>query len=70
MKFSTILLLTILTVIAGVEPAFAQTDTIFATYTYTMGDDDTKSDARQLCFLYAKRECLEKAGTFNMIELG
>jgi len=47
----------------------AQTDTIYASYTYTMGDNDTKSDAKQLCFLYAKRQCLEKAGTFVQSEL-
>jgi len=55
--------------VAGSNFAFAQTDTVFATYTYTMGDNDTKSDARQLCFLYAKRQCLEKAGTFVQSEL-
>ena len=69
MKYSTFFLLIILTLTVGIEPATAQTDTIFATYTYTMGDNDTKSDARQLCFLYAKRQCLEKAGTFVQSEL-
>ncbi len=58
-----------ISIIAGFRPVFAQTDTIFATYTYMMGDNDTKSDARQLCFLYAKRQCLEKAGTFVQSEL-
>jgi fructose-specific phosphotransferase system component IIB len=69
MKSSAVILIAGLGVVAGICPSFAQTDTIFATYTYTMGDNDTKSDARQLCFLYAKRECLEKAGTFVQSEL-
>ncbi len=69
MKTLTIVLLVGICVVTGFHPAFAQTDTIFATYTYTMGDNDTKSDARQLCFLYAKRQCLEKAGTFVQSEL-
>ena len=49
--------------------AFAQTDTVFATYKYVMGDNDTKSDARNLCFLNAKKLCLEKAGTFVQEQL-
>jgi len=49
--------------------AHAQTDTIYAEYKYTMGDNDTKADARQLAFLYAKRLCLEKAGTYVTGEL-
>ena len=31
---------------------------------YVMGDNDTKNDARQLCYLQAKRKLLEKAGTY------
>lgn|GEM_PF-2680902 len=45
-------------------PLFAQVDTVQATYKYIMGDNDTKTDARNLCFLYAKKLCMEKAGTF------
>ncbi len=48
---------------------YAQTDTIFAEYKYIMGDNDTKADARQLAFLYAKRLCLEKAGTYVTSEM-
>ena len=29
-----------------------------------MGDNDTKTDAKRICFLEAKRQCLEKAGTY------
>jgi hypothetical protein len=39
-------------------------DTIYASYQYLMGDSDTKTDARQISFLEAKRLCLEQAGTF------
>lgn len=39
-------------------------DTIYATYRYIMGDNDTKTDAKRICFLEAKRQCLEKAGTY------
>jgi len=42
----------------------AEVKTITATHTYIMGDNDSRNDARQLCFLEAKRKVLEKAGTF------
>jgi len=29
-----------------------------------MGENDTKNDAKRICFLEAKRRCLEKAGTY------
>ena len=29
-----------------------------------MGDNDTKNDAKRICFLEAKRLCIEKAGTY------
>ncbi len=29
-----------------------------------MGDNDSKNDARHMCFIEAKRKVLEKAGTF------
>jgi hypothetical protein len=37
---------------------------IYASYKYTMGDNDTKNDARRICFLEAKRLAIEKAGTY------
>jgi len=64
MKTLTIILLAGICVIACFHPAFAQTDTIFATYTYTMGDNETKADALERCILYAKKKCVEQAGTF------
>ena len=33
-------------------------------HTYVMGDNDSKSEARRLCYLEAKRKLLEKAGTY------
>lgn len=43
--------------------ATATVQTISATHTYVMGDNDSKNDARRICFLEAKRKVLEKAGT-------
>ena len=43
---------------------FAEVQTITATHTYILGDNDSRNDARQLCFLQAKREVLEQAGSF------
>ena len=37
---------------------------IYASHKYTMGDNDTKNDARRICFLEAKRLAIEKAGTY------
>lgn len=31
---------------------------------YTLGDSDTKSDAKKIAFIEAKRLCLEKAGSY------
>jgi hypothetical protein len=39
--------------------AFAEVQTITATHTYIPGDNDSRNDARQLCFLQAKRKVLE-----------
>lgn len=44
--------------------AQAQVQTITATHTYVLGDNDSRNDARQLCFLEAKRKVLEKAGSY------
>ena len=42
----------------------AEIQTITTLHTYIMGDNDSRNDARQLCFLEAKRKVLEKAGSF------
>lgn len=44
--------------------AVAEIQTITATHTYILGDNDSRNDARQLCFFQAKREVLEKADSF------
>jgi len=64
-----IMLSALLLTVALLSNAHAQTDTIYAEYKYTMGDNDTKADARQLAFLYAKKLCLEKARTYVTSEL-
>jgi hypothetical protein len=48
--------------------AFAEVQTITATHTYILGDNDSRNDARQLCFLQAKREVLEKAESFIQLQ--
>jgi polyhydroxyalkanoate synthesis regulator phasin len=42
----------------------AKTHVIYASYKYVVGDNDTKNDAKRICFIEAKRRCLEKAGTY------
>ena len=44
--------------------ALAEVQTITATRTYILGDNDSRNDARQLCFIQAKQEVLEKAESF------
>lgn len=44
--------------------AFAEIQTFTATHTYTLGDHDSKDDARQRCLLEAKRKILEQAGVY------
>ena len=42
----------------------AKSHEIYASYKYVVGDNDTKNDAKRICFIEAKRRCLEKAGTY------
>ncbi|MDD2367640.1 MAG: hypothetical protein PHN84_15940 [Desulfuromonadaceae bacterium] len=42
----------------------ASKETIYANYKYVLGDSDTKSDAKKIAFIEAKRLCLEKAGVY------
>lgn len=46
------------------DEAAAKTETIYASYKYVMGDNDTKNDAKRICFMEAKRLLIEKAGVF------
>jgi len=57
--FYICLMLTLLPVLA-----FARTETIFASFKYTMGDNDTKNDAKRIAFMEAKRLLSEKAGVY------
>jgi hypothetical protein len=54
----------VLSFVCLATPAMAQIQTITATHTYVMGDNDSRNDARHLCFLEAKRKVLEKTGSF------
>jgi len=44
--------------------SFAESEVIYATHKTVLGDNDSKNDARRMCFLEAKRLVLEKAGTY------
>ena len=44
--------------------AYPASESVFGSYKYTMGDNDTKNDAKRICFLEAKRLAIEKAGTY------
>jgi hypothetical protein len=57
-------LLTLTTWLTPVGVVSAEVQTITTSHTYVMGDNDSRNDARQLCFLEAKRKVLEKAGSF------
>ncbi|MEW6543478.1 MAG: tetratricopeptide repeat protein [Nitrospirota bacterium] len=48
----------------AVSPAAAEVRMISATGEYRMGDNDTKTDAKRLALLDAKRLALERAGTY------
>lgn len=43
---------------------YAITDTLSATFKYTMGDNDTRNDAKRIAFMEAKRRLSERAGVF------
>jgi uncharacterized protein YaaR (DUF327 family) len=60
----TLSIISLLTTLILPTVAFATTQTITATHTYVMGDNDSRNDARHLCFLEAKRKVLEQVGTF------
>jgi hypothetical protein len=46
------------------SPADAELRTITATGEYRMGDNDTRTDAKRLALMDAKRLALEQAGTY------
>lgn len=43
---------------------YAKSDTIMATFKYTLGDNDTRNDAKRIAFMEAKRRLSEQAGVF------
>ena len=43
---------------------YAKSDTITATFKYTLGDNDTRNDAKRIAFMEAKRRLSEQAGVF------
>lgn len=49
--------------ILGPSTASAKTDIVSCEYTYVLGDNDTKHDARKIAFIEAKRRCAEQIGT-------
>lgn len=46
-------------------PARAEEVLLTAEHTYHLGDSDSKSEARRLCYLEAKRKLLEQAGVYT-----
>ncbi|WP_319764539.1 hypothetical protein [Maridesulfovibrio sp.] len=58
--------LSILAIFLLVTSAFAAPQVVTETHTYVLGDNDSKNDARSMCFLEAKRKMLEKAGILVM----
>lgn len=53
----------LLGLLAGTS-AFAAPSTITETCAFTLGDNDTKNEAREVSFVRCKRRLLEKAGSF------
>ncbi len=54
----------VLLCLTSVANASAEIRTISATGEYRMGDNDTRTDAKRLALLDAKRLALEQAGTY------
>lgn len=54
----------IVIILCFASTAYSASESVFASYKYTMGDNDTKNDAKRICFLEAKRLAIEKAGTY------
>ncbi len=56
--------LTVLVLLTSASANAQARQTISAAHTYLLGDNDSKSDARQACFLEAKRKVIEQAGVY------
>ena len=59
-----ILLIALITAISLPTLTFAKSETLYSSFKYTMGDNDTKNDARRVAFMEAKRRLIEKAGVY------
>jgi hypothetical protein len=47
-----------------IYPSLSHSEIIYVIHKYVMGDNDSRNDARKMCFLEAKRKVIEKAGTY------
>lgn len=58
--------ITLILILLLLSPLFveAKVETVYATHKYVLGNNDSKNDARRMCFLEVKRKLLEKAGIF------
>ena len=56
--------ITLLTALILPTGALAEVQTITATHTYILDDNDSRNDARRLCFLQAKQKVLAQAERF------
>lgn len=43
---------------------YSQEEILYESYKYTMGDNDTRSDAKRIALIEAKRRIVEKAGVY------
>lgn len=57
-------LLMLVPLILSASIVCASVEAVTASHTYAMGENDSKNDARRMCFLEAKRKVIEKAVTF------
>jgi hypothetical protein len=59
----TVAMIAFVAVLGLAATVAAQSRTITASHTCVLGDNETKAQARKICYLEAKRKLLEKAGT-------
>ncbi len=61
----TLVIIAVSAILFSVESvANGEIKTITAIHTYRMGDNDSRNEARRICFLEAKRNVLEQAGMY------
>jgi hypothetical protein len=60
----SVLFLVLCLLLLSPSGVLAEVETITATHKCVMGDNDSKNDARRMCFLEAKRKVLAKAGAY------